>query len=117
MMKRKTNYIILGFCLIGLLLWILSCATNPVTGKQELMLLSESNEIKLGQEMDLQVIREYGLYEDPQSAAYLNGICQRLGKVSHRPNLTYHKSFLRTRCSRSLKKESEKGKGGSEGFS
>jgi predicted Zn-dependent protease len=90
MMKRKTTYIILGSCLIGLLSWILSCATNPVTGKQELMLLSEADEIKLGQETDLQVVREYGLYEDPQLTAYLNGICQRLGKLSHRPHLTYH---------------------------
>jgi len=50
MMKRKITYLILGSCLMGLLLWILSCATNPVTGKQELMLLSEADEIKLGQE-------------------------------------------------------------------
>jgi predicted Zn-dependent protease len=94
MMKRKITYLLLGSCLIGLLLWILSCATNPVTGKQELMLLSEADEIKLGQETDLQVVREYGIYEDPQLTAYLNGICQRLGEVSHRPHLTYHFKIL-----------------------
>jgi len=94
MAKRKIKYILLGYCLIGLLLWILSCATNPVTGKQELMLLSESDEIKLGQETDLQVVREYGIYEDPKLTAYLNGICQRLGKLSHRPHLTYHFKIL-----------------------
>jgi predicted Zn-dependent protease len=93
-MKRKITYLLLGSCLIGLLLWILSCATNPVTGKQELMLLSEADEIKLGQETDLQVVREYGIYEDPQLTAYLNGICQRLGEVSHRPHLTYHFKIL-----------------------
>jgi predicted Zn-dependent protease len=89
-MKRNITHTILGASLFGLLLWILSCATNPVTGKQELMLLSESDEIKLGQETDLQVIREYGVYEDKKLTAYLNGICQRLGTVSHRPHLTYH---------------------------
>jgi len=89
-MKHKIKRTVLGSCLIGLLLWILSCAANPVTGKRELMLLSEADEIKLGQETDLQVVREYGLYEDPKLIAYLNGICQRLGKLSHRPNLTYH---------------------------
>jgi predicted Zn-dependent protease len=93
-MKRKITYLLLGSCLIGLLLWILSCATNPVTGKQELMLLSEADEIKLGQETDLQVVSEYGIYEDPQLTAYLNGICQRLGEVSHRPHLTYHFKIL-----------------------
>jgi predicted Zn-dependent protease len=94
MMTHKIKCTVLGSCLIGLLLWILSCATNPVTGKQELMLLSETDEIKLGQETDLQVVREYGLYEDPKLTADLNGICQRLGKLSHRPNLTYHFKIL-----------------------
>jgi len=94
MTKQKAKCIMLGFCLIALLIWIFSCAANPVTGKKELMLLSEADEIKLGQETDLQVVSEYGLYEDPELAANLNGICQRLGKLSHRPNLTYHFKVL-----------------------
>src|SRR4030067_2124818 len=94
MMKHKIKCIILGSCLIGLLLWIFSCAANPVTGKRDLMLLSETDEVKLGQETDLQVVREYGIYEDPKLTAYLNGICQRLGKLSHRPNLTYQFKIL-----------------------
>src|SRR4030043_1985879 len=93
-MKRNITVTILGSCLIGLLLWIFSCAANPVTGKKELMLLSETDEVKVGQETDLQVVREYGLYEDPKLTADLNGICQRLGKHSHRPNLTYHFKIL-----------------------
>jgi predicted Zn-dependent protease len=93
-MKHKIECIILGSCLIGLLLWIFSCAANPVTGKKELMLLSETDEIKLGQETDLQVVKEYGLYEDRKLTDDLNGICQRLGKLSHRPNLTYHFKIL-----------------------
>jgi predicted Zn-dependent protease len=82
--------IVLGFCLIGLVFLIPSCAVNPVSGKQELMLLSESDEIKLGGETDVQVVQEYGLYEDAKLISYLNNLCQRLGKVSHRPQLTYH---------------------------
>lgn len=94
MAKQKAKGILLGLCLISFLSWIFSCATNPVTGKQELMLLSESDELKLGQETDIQVVREYGVYEDPQLTAYLSGVCQRLGKLSHRPNLTYHFKIL-----------------------
>ena len=74
----------------SLLFGIYSCAVNPVTGKQELMLLSETDEINLGRETDGQVIKEYGIYEDPKLTAYLNDICQRIGRVSHRPNLNYH---------------------------
>jgi predicted Zn-dependent protease len=86
--------VVLGFCLVGLLFWIPSCAVNPVSGKQELMLLSETDEINLGRGTDVRIVQEYGLVEDPKSIAYLNDICQRLGKVSHRPNLNYHFKIL-----------------------
>ncbi len=58
------------------------------------MLLSESDEVKLGQETDPQIVKEYGIYEDRKLTAYLNGVCQHLGKISHRPNLTYHFKIL-----------------------
>jgi predicted Zn-dependent protease len=53
------------------------------------MLLSESDEIKLGRQTDAQVRKQYGVYEDQKLNAYLNDMCQRLAKVSHRPNLPY----------------------------
>jgi predicted Zn-dependent protease len=53
------------------------------------MLLSESNEIDLGRQTDAEVVEEYGVLEDPKLTAYLNDFCQRLGKVSHRPQLSY----------------------------
>ena len=86
--------VVLGVCLVGLLFWIPSCAVNPVSGKQELMLLSETDEINLGRGTDVRIVQEYGLVEDPKLIAYLNDICQRLGKVSHRPNLNYHFKIL-----------------------
>ena len=86
--------VVLGVCLVGLLFWIPSCAVNPVSGKQELMLLSETDEINLGRGTDVRIVQEYGLVQDPKLIAYLNDICQRLGKVSHRPNLNYHFKIL-----------------------
>lgn len=94
MTKRVIGMVVLGCCLIGLLLWIPSCAVNPVSGKRELMLLSEKEEIQLGRETDVQIINQYGIYEDPKMTAYLNNICQRLARVSHRPHLTYHFKIL-----------------------
>jgi predicted Zn-dependent protease len=89
MVERYIKIAVFGFCMIGLLFWIPSCAVNPVSGKPELMLLSEGDEIKLGNETDTQVVKEYGVFEDPKLTAYLSDFCQRLGKVSHRPQLTY----------------------------
>ena len=53
------------------------------------MLLSESDEIDLGRQTDAEVVKEYGVLEDPKLTAYLDDFCQRLGKVSHRPKLSY----------------------------
>jgi predicted Zn-dependent protease len=90
LIKGYMKILVLGLGLIGLIFWIPSCAVNPVTGKQELMLLSESDEIDLGHQTDAEVVKEYGIFEDPRLTAYLNDFCQRLGKVSHRPRLGYH---------------------------
>ncbi|MFH1965730.1 MAG: hypothetical protein ABIJ42_09350 [Acidobacteriota bacterium] len=35
--------------LLVLTLFIFSCATNPVTGKRQIMLMSEAQEVQLGQ--------------------------------------------------------------------
>jgi predicted Zn-dependent protease len=89
MLKKYMRITVLGFGLIGLLSWVVSCAVNPVSGKHELMLLSEADEVKLGHQTDAEVIKEYGVFEDAKLTAYLNDFCQRLGKVSHRPQLSY----------------------------
>ncbi len=80
--------------ILGLLCWTVSCAVNPVTGRHELMLLSEDEEVNLGRETDKQVVQEYGIYRDAQLTDYLDSLCQQLGKVSHRPNLSYHFKIL-----------------------
>jgi predicted Zn-dependent protease len=88
MESRRLRFMVLG---VALILFLLSgsCATNPVSGGPELMLLSESEEIQLGKQTDVQVRRQYGVYEDQKLNAYLNDMCQRLAKVSHRPSLPY----------------------------
>ena len=43
------------------------CARNPVTGKRQIVLVSESQEIAMGRESDPQVREEYGVAENPAS--------------------------------------------------
>ena len=66
------------------------CATNPVTGKKEVSLVSKGQELQMGQESDPAVIAEYGLYNDQELQNYVNGVGQKLGKASHLPNLVWH---------------------------
>lgn len=67
-----------------------SCATNPVTGKKELSLLSNSQEIQLGAEADPGIVAQYGLYDDPKIAKYVDELGQKMAKISHRPTLQFH---------------------------
>jgi predicted Zn-dependent protease len=41
-----------------------SCATNPVTGKKQIVTMSEEQELAMGREADPQIIAQFGLYQD-----------------------------------------------------
>jgi predicted Zn-dependent protease len=66
------------------------CATNPVTGKRQISLVSEGKELQMGAEADPAVISEYGLYSDQEIQRYVDGVGQKLAKVSHLPSLAWH---------------------------
>jgi len=65
------------------------CAVNPVTGKRELMLMSEEQEIAMGKKSDPAVIAQYGLYQDEALQKFINDKGQLMAKISHRPNLQF----------------------------
>ena len=67
-----------------------ACATNPVTGKRELSLMSEAQEIQIGQSQDAEVRREMGVYRDPALQDYVSTIGLRLARASERPDLPWH---------------------------
>ena len=66
-----------------------ACATNPVTGKKQMSLLSEAEELAIGQQQDVEIRREMGVYDDPALQRYVNDIGQQLARNSHRPNLPW----------------------------
>jgi predicted Zn-dependent protease len=69
---------------------IAACATNPATGKKEFSLMSEAQEVELGKNMDGEVRREMGVYEDAELQRYVEGVGMRLARASQRPNLPWH---------------------------
>jgi len=66
------------------------CARNPVTGKRQLALISEQQEIEMGRESHPQVLQQYGRLDNPQMQTYVDGIGQRLAAGSERPALEWH---------------------------
>lgn len=65
------------------------CARNPATGHNELMLVSESQEIAMGQQYDSQVVATIGLYPDPALQSYVQTLGKQLAATSERPNLPW----------------------------
>ncbi len=65
------------------------CATNPVTGNPDFVLMSEDQEIQLGLQTHADVLRQYAVYEDPEINALVNRIGEELAAGSHRSNLDF----------------------------
>lgn len=77
--------------LAGGLLWLAvgSCAVNPVTGKKELSLVSESQEIEMGRSYSGQIAAEMGVYPDSGLRSYVATIGRRMAVASERPKLPW----------------------------
>jgi len=82
-MKIRITFI----TILGLL--FSSCSVNPVTGKKEIMLVSESQELAMGANADPGIIASMGLYEDEKLQAFINEKGKEMGAISHRPQLDY----------------------------
>ncbi len=65
------------------------CARNPVTGGYQLMLISEGQEIAMGQEYDPQIVSQFGLYDDPAWNEIVSNVGSRMAANSERPNLPW----------------------------
>ncbi len=88
-MKRlNIPVVVLSVC--ASILFVISCAVNPVTGKKQIMLMSEAQEIQLGKSYDPQVMATFGEYADANLQNFVQTKGAEIGKISHRPNLEYH---------------------------
>jgi predicted Zn-dependent protease len=84
--QRGAVALFLGFCIA---LLTSACATNPATGEHDIVLMSESSEIKKGREMHEEMIKKGAAYDDQNVQAYVDKIGQDLAAHSDRPDLTY----------------------------
>src|SRR5262245_784488 len=75
---------------ILLVVLLSACARNPATCKREIVLVSESQEIAMGQQADAQTREEYGVVDNAALQNYVQAMGRKLVAVSHRPNLEWH---------------------------
>jgi len=75
----------------GLLAFVLlatvGCAIDPVTGKSTLMLMSEGQEIALGEQTDKASLEHFGVYEDPEIQQWVDAVGQSMAAAAERPHL------------------------------
>ncbi len=72
-----------------LVLLAAGCATNPVTGNRELALISEGQEISMGQQGAQEVESSIGLVNDADLQAYVRRVGMALAAKSERPKLPW----------------------------
>ncbi len=66
-----------------------ACARNPVTGKRQLALISERQEIELGQQARPEIAASVGLYPDKELQGYVARVGMALAKDSERPGIPW----------------------------
>ena len=92
-MSKTLRFIFLCLISTGTIFYS-GCATNPVTGKQDLVLMSEEDEINLGKKAHKQIMQQYRPYDDPALQSYVEGLVEELSTKSHRSNLVFHVTVL-----------------------
>jgi predicted Zn-dependent protease len=66
-----------------------ACATNPATGKRQLSLVGERQEIEMGRDAAEEVRAGIGVYSDARLQSYVSDLGHRLAAVSERPQLEW----------------------------
>jgi beta-barrel assembly-enhancing protease len=78
--------------LLGLLLSVgMGCATNPISGNNEMMFYSVEQDFKIGEKLapEVEKFLDYPI-EDPGLQRYIDRIGQRIAAVCHHPDWEYH---------------------------
>jgi predicted Zn-dependent protease len=67
------------------------CAVNPITGEEEMMFFPDQQDVAIGKQYAPVVEKELkGRIEDQALQNYIDGVGQKVVKVSHRPDFDYH---------------------------
>ncbi|UTW09552.1 M48 family metalloprotease [Pseudomonas benzenivorans] len=74
--------------LLGLL-QLAGCALNPATGRSDFVMMSEREELELGQRYNEEVLKQYPRYADEKLQAYVQRVGERVARHSHRSQLNY----------------------------
>ena len=76
---------------LSVLAFITGCAVNPVTGKSQLMLMSEDDEVAIDKKYSpYQFSADYGFMQDKELNNYIQKTGKKLASNTHRKNMPYN---------------------------
>jgi predicted Zn-dependent protease len=73
----------------GLAILVAACATNPASGRPEVVLMSEEDELQIGRELDRRIQAQESMLEDDRLQKYVQQVGERVAAGSHRSDLIY----------------------------
>lgn len=73
----------------ALALAYVACAVNPATGKKQLSLVGERDEVSMGRQYDKETMASLEPYGSPELQAYVQQLGQKLAATSERPGLEW----------------------------
>jgi len=86
-MAGKLTLLILSL----ILCFCIGCAVNPITGEEELMFISENQDIEIGRKYAPEIEKQLGgRIDNPDLQNYIDSVGQKIARISHRPNWEYH---------------------------
>ena len=93
-MKKPNIIVKIALLFLAVILLVLACAINPVTGRRQIMLMTEAQEVEIGGQYDPMVIATFGEYKNDNMLSFLQERATEMGKISHRPKIEYHVKIL-----------------------
>ena len=94
MMPTQLTQLALYAALFATASLVPACATNPVTGNSDFVLMSVEQEISLGRQANTQILKETPVYTAPKLEQLVQQVGEELASHSHRPELFYHFTVL-----------------------
>jgi len=80
----------INLCALSAVGFAAGCATNPVTGKSQFMLISEEQEIQMDRTYSPQQLSsDFGVVQDKQLEQYLQSTGKQISAKTHRPQMPY----------------------------
>ncbi len=91
MLKRILRYTTYYILCTTLCLALVGCATvyNPATGKKEAVIIDTEEEINIGKNVALEVLKQDKLIDNLKLRGYVQGVGSKIARVSDRQDLQY----------------------------